>query len=94
MIGTMTVTEFYDWDQMTKVLRIDQADPWIHVAEEVLEQLEERGWAGEGQFKIEARNGTVRYALRIHNKLTHTWVAERLSEWPEQLDQPHSASDG
>lgn len=85
-VGEMVVTWWNDPESQQRVIRIDRADAWIRITEELVAELTEQGWAGEGLFRVEAKNGSVTYALRIQNKQNETWVAERVTAWPERRE--------
>jgi hypothetical protein len=88
VIGDCTVTQIYDYDTNAYRLRIDQADERITIVDEILGELTERGWAGEGAFMIEAENGTVRYRL-VGRSLTveNAWLAERIGPDPSVVKE-------
>ena len=66
-----------------RLLRIDRADPWITVDDGLIAEMQHAGMAGEGMFRIDATNGSVTYAQRIHNDQEGHWVCERLTGWPD-----------
>lgn len=80
--GTCTVTWWDDPATLERVLRLDRADLDIKITEELLSDLHERGWVGEGVFIIEASNGTARYRLGVHNKQDGYWTAHRIGPDP------------
>lgn len=79
-VGSMVVTAWYDHAGDVQRFRVDQADPYIEVADEVLADLQERGWYGEGLFMVEATNGTFRYRLDAHDDERKVWSATRVDK--------------
>ena len=77
--GHMTVTEWRDAETGAQKLWIDQADVDILITPELLDALAERGWAGEGLFKVDAENATAVYRL-ISPEPDNCWAA-RLTDY-------------
>lgn len=91
-LGVCTVTRFDDITApLRHRLRIDQADELIRITDELLASLEERGWAGEGGFLIEAENGTVLYRLLDHDDYWKQWTARRIG--PDPSAAPSALGD-
>jgi hypothetical protein len=65
-------------DTLVRSVRIVQADPFVEIADQVLEQGDPEFLSvGDGIVTFHGSNGDVTYGLRDHDDLRECWIGVR-----------------